>query len=114
MPKGQYLAEFELYLMLAIARLGENAYGVTIRKEIEDRTGRPVSIGAVYATLGRLGDKELVDFRESDPLPVQGGRSRKYFNLTVEGEKALQHSTAMLERMMEGLQLGTGSRHATS
>jgi DNA-binding PadR family transcriptional regulator len=114
MPKGQYLAEFELYLMLAIARLGEHAYGVTIRREIEERTGRPVSIGAVYATLGRLGDKGLVEFRESDPLPVQGGRSRKYFNLTASGEESLQHSTAMLERMMEGLQLGVSSRHATS
>jgi DNA-binding PadR family transcriptional regulator len=114
MPKGRYLAEFELYLMLAIARLREDAYGVTIRREIEDRTGRPVSIGAVYATLGRLGDKGLVAFRESDPLPVQGGRSRKYFYLTAAGEEALQHSAAMFERMMEGLKLGTSSRHATS
>jgi DNA-binding PadR family transcriptional regulator len=114
MPKGQYLAEFELYLMLAIARLGDDAYGVTIRREIEERTGRPVSIGAVYATLARLGDKGLVDFHESDPLPVQGGRSRKYFNLTASGDEALRHSTAMLERMMEGLQLRSSSRHATS
>lgn len=113
MPKGRYLAEFELYLLLAIARLGEEAYGVTIRREIEGRTGRPVSIGAVYATLGRLEDKGLVDFRESDPLPVQGGRSRKYFNLTTAGKEALRHSTAMLSRMMEGLQLGASSRHST-
>lgn len=113
MPKGQFLAEFELYLMLAVARLCDNAYGVTIRQEIEERTGRPVSIGAVYATLGRLGDKGLVDFRESDPLPVQGGRSRKYFSLTTAGMTALRHSTTMLERMMEGLELGASSRHAT-
>lgn len=109
MPKGQFLAEFELYLMLAITRLGDDAYGVTIRQEIEERTGRPVSIGAVYATLGRLGDKGFVDFRESDPLPVQGGRSRKYFNLTAAGRKALRHSATMLERMMEGLELGATS-----
>ena len=109
MPKGQFLAEFELYLMLAVARLGDNAYGVTIRQEIEERTGRPVSIGAVYATLGRLGDKELVDFRESDPLPIQGGRSRKYVTLTAAGQKALRHSATMLERMMEGLELGPGA-----
>ena len=114
MPKGQFLAEFELYLMLAIARLREDAYGVTIRREIEERTGRPVSIGAVYATLGRLGDKGLVDFRESDPLPVQGGRSRKYFNLTAAGTKALHHSATMLERMMEGLELGAGSSRVLS
>ena len=112
MPKGKFLAEFELYLMLAIARLGDEAYGVTIRREIEDRTGRPVSIGAVYATLARLGDKGLVGFRESDPLPVQGGRSRKYFYLLPGGRTALQHSAMMLERMMEGLEFGTSSAEA--
>ncbi|MDJ0766956.1 MAG: helix-turn-helix transcriptional regulator [Myxococcota bacterium] len=105
MPKGQFLAEFELYLLLAMTRLGETAYGVTIRQEIEERTGRPVSIGAVYATLGRLGDKGLVDFRESDPTPVRGGRSRKFYHLTPAGKKALLHSTTMLARMMDGVQL---------
>jgi DNA-binding PadR family transcriptional regulator len=112
MSKGRFLAEFELYLMLAVTRLDGEAYGVSIRQEIEKRTGRPVSIGAVYATLGRLADKGLVTFRESDPLPVQGGRSRKYFRLTAEGKKALAHSARMLERMMEGLELGTGSGSA--
>jgi PadR family transcriptional regulator PadR len=112
MPKGDFLAEFELYLMLAITRLRDGAYGVSIRQEIERRTGRPVSIGAVYATLGRLGDKGLVSFRESDPLPVQGGRSRKYFRLTAAGSNALRHSATMLERMMEGLDLGARSSPA--
>lgn len=108
MSKGRFLAEFELYIMLALVRLGDEAYGVAIRQEIEARTGRPVSIGAVYATLGRLGDKKLVDFRISEPLPVQGGRSRKYFRLTPQGREALDHSTGMLTRMMDGLvpQLG--------
>ena len=55
MPKGDFLAEFELYLMLALSRLGDDAYGVTLRREIEDRAGRPVSIGAVYATLDVSG-----------------------------------------------------------
>ena len=108
MSKGRFLAEFELYIMLALVRLGDEAYGVSIRQEIEARTGRPVSIGAVYATLGRLGDKGLVDFRISEPLPVQGGRSRKYFDLTRQGREALDHPTGMLARMMDGLvpQLG--------
>ena len=105
MPKGLFLAEFEIYLLLALARLGERAYGVSIRQEIESRTGRPVSIGAVYATLGRLGDKGLVTYEISSPLPVPGGRSRKYFHLTPEGDRALQHSVAMMERMTEGLNL---------
>ena len=103
MPKGDYLGEFELYVMLALAHLGEDAYGVTIRREIEARTGRTVAIGAVYATLARLEEKGLVRFRVSDPQPVQGGRARKYFSLTGAGTRALRHSTAMLARMMAGL-----------
>lgn len=102
---GKFLAEFELYVMLAVARLGEDAYGVAIRREIQKRTGRPVSIGALYATLARLGDKGLVAFRVSEPQPVQGGRARKYCLLTSTGREALHHSAAMLARMMDGLDL---------
>ena len=105
MPKGDFLAEFELYVMLALSRLGDDAYGVTLRREIEERAGRPVSIGAVYATLARLEDKGFVRHRISDPLPVQGGRSRKYFRVTGEGERVLSRSTAMLTRMLRGLRL---------
>ena len=114
MSKGRFLAEFELYVMLALARLGDDAYGVSIRREIESKTGRPVSIGAVYATLARLGDKEFVEFRTSDPLPVQGGRSRKYFHLTEDGSDALAHSTEMLTRMMEGVPVQLGRRGGVS
>jgi len=102
-----FLAEFELYVMLAVARLGDDAYGVTIRREIEERTGRPVSVGALYATLGRLGRKGLMEFEASDPRPVPGGRSRKYCRLTEAGQTALGHSAAMLARMMDGLGYGT-------
>ena len=103
MAKGDFLGEFELYVMLALAHQGEDAYGVTIRREIEARTGRTVAIGAIYATLARLEEKGLVRFRVSDPQPVQGGRARKYFSLTAAGARALRHSTAMLARMMAGL-----------
>jgi len=104
-PKGEYLAEFEIFVMLAIVRLGDGAYGITIRKEIEGRAGRAVSIGAVYATLGRLEEKRMVEFRVSDPEPVQGGRSRKLVSLTATGRAALELSTAMLRRMMQGTPL---------
>lgn len=109
---GKFLAEFELYVMLAIAQLDDEAYGASIRRAIEERTGRSVSIGALYATLGRLGDKGLLTFQVSDPLPVQGGRARKYCRLTPEGREALHHSTEMLRRMMEGADLAaeTGGR----
>jgi PadR family transcriptional regulator, regulatory protein PadR len=103
MAKGDFVGEFELYVMLALARQGDEAYGVTIRREIEERTGRTIVIGAVYATLARLEEKGLVQFRISDPQPIQGGRARKYFTLTAAGRRALRHSTAMLARMMAGL-----------
>ena len=103
---GRFLAEFELYVMLAVARLGpDGAYGAAVRREIESRTGRPVSVGALYATLGRLGEKGLLAFSVSDPEPVPGGRARKYCILTKQGTDALEHSAGNLYRMMEGLDL---------
>ena len=103
MGKGQYLGEFELYVMAALARLGDDAYGMTIRREIEDRSVRAVAIGAVYATLARLAEKGYVTFRISDPRPVQGGRARKHVLLTASGKRALTQSTTMLTRMLPGL-----------
>ena len=102
MAKGEFLGEFELYVMLALAQLGEDAYGMTIRQEIAHRTGRDVAIGAVYATLARLEGKGLVRHTLSDPLPFQGGRARKHCTLTAAGDRALAHTTRMLARMMQG------------
>ena len=110
MPKGQFLAEFELYVMSAVSLLGDEAYGVTISREIEQRTGRPVAMGAIYATLSRLEEKAYVAFTVSEPLPVQGGRARKYVRLTAAGRRALQHSTAMLMRMIPALSAGHRGR----
>jgi len=103
MPKGDFLGEFEIYVLLAVSRLGDEAYGVAIRKAIEERTGRDIAIGAVYATLGRLQDKGFVRFTLSDPQPVPGGRSRKYYRLTAAGQRGLAHSTTMMTRMMDGI-----------
>ncbi|HTI35988.1 MAG TPA: helix-turn-helix transcriptional regulator [Vicinamibacterales bacterium] len=110
MPKGDFLGEFELYVMLALAHLGDEAYGISIRHDIEARTRRGVAIGAVYATLSRLEDKGLVRHQLSPPLPVQGGRARKCFVLTAAGDRALAHSTAMLARMMQGWKSRTEPR----
>lgn len=111
---GKFLAEFELYVMLAIARLGDEAYGARVRQAIEARTGRPVSIGALYATLARLAGKGLLTLREADPEPGQRGRPRKFASLTLEGEAATRHSARMLTRMIEGLALAgdDGSKNA--
>jgi DNA-binding PadR family transcriptional regulator len=100
---GPFLAEFELYVMLAIARLADEAYGARVRQEIEARTGRPVSIGALYTTLARLESKGLLTLRTQQSVPGQRGRTRRYARLTRAGAHALGHSTRMLTRMMEGL-----------
>ena len=99
---GTFLAEFELYVMLAAAGLRDGAYGAAMRQEIEEGTGRTVSIGALYATLGRLEEKGLVVREAEDPEPGQRGRPRKYCRLTPAGEEAVRHSTEKLRRMMEG------------
>jgi PadR family transcriptional regulator PadR len=106
---GKFLAEFELYVMLAVARLGDDAYGAAIRDEIEGGVNRPVSIGALYATLHRLGSKKLVRFEEESDSG-RSGRARKYVFLTADGETALDHSTAMLQRMMDGVTPAAGGR----
>jgi PadR family transcriptional regulator PadR len=101
----KFLAEFELYVMLAIGQLGDEAYGAAVRQEIERRAHRPVSIGALYATLARLEAKDLIAVRTARRLAGQRGRARRYSRLTPHGRAALQHSTAMLSRMMQGLKL---------
>ncbi len=106
MPKARpFLAEFELLVMLALVRLGPGAYGAAILREIEDRTGRPVSMGAVYATLGRLEDKGFLKSQVSEPEPVRGGRSKKYYHLSEAGRRVLRQSASVLTRMLDGVDL---------
>ena len=89
MPKP-VLGSLELAALLAVARLKDDAYGLAIRSDLTDRTGRDYSVGAVYTTLQRLEDKGLLTSRYSDPLPVRGGRSRRHFSLTGAGARALR------------------------
>ena len=80
---GKFLAEFELYVMLAIAQRGDEAYGAVVRQEIESRTGRPVSIGALYATLARLEAKGLIAMRTARQAPGQRGRAASTWKPTA-------------------------------
>ena len=107
---GGFLDEFELYVMLAIAQTGDDAYGAQVRQEIERRTARPVSIGALYATLARLEAKGLITLRTARQIAGQRGRARRYSRLTPAGVDALRHSTSMLSRMMAGLKLAGGTQ----
>jgi len=108
MGKGNVPGEFEQMVLLAVARLGGDGYGVTIHREIEARTGRDVTIGAVYATLDRLEDKGLVRSWEGDPTPRRGGRAKRHFALEPAGVDALEATRAMMRSLWEGLELGSG------
>lgn len=100
------LGEFEQVILLAVAHLTREAYGVTIRREIEARTGRDVSIGALYTALERLERKGFVSSHMSDPLPQRGGRARRHFHVEPEGAAALRRSRELLAKMWDGLTPG--------
>ena len=97
------LGPFELTVLLAVARLGDEAYGLAIRRDLAARTGRDHSVGAIYTTLGRLEEKGLVVSRMSDPLPVRGGRARREFRLTGQGERALREARRVSASLWAGL-----------
>lgn len=104
--KGRdYLGEFEHIVLLAVLRLDEQAYGVTIRREIEARAKREVSIGAIYATLDRLEAKGYVRSRVGDPTPERGGRSKRFFRITAQGIFAVNRTHRALRSLTEGLDL---------
>lgn len=109
MGKGAYLGEFEQIVLLAVARLLGEGYGVTIRREIERRTGRDVTIGAVYATLSRLEEKSLLSSCEGEPEPRRGGRARRHFRLEPAGARALRAARGMMDSMWDGLDLEAAS-----
>jgi len=105
MAKGDYLGEFEQIVLYALLRLRNNAYGMTIRREILKRTGRQVSIGAVYATLERLEEKGYVSSRQGDPTAERGGRAKRFFKIDADGAAALRASQDQLSKMAHGLKL---------
>jgi PadR family transcriptional regulator PadR len=105
MSRGRFLGEFELVVLLAVARLGDEGYGVSVRREIERRTGRATAIGAVYATLERLEAKGCVSSYDGEASPVRGGRARRHFRLETGGVRALREARRQLDRMWDGVEL---------
>lgn len=100
------LGEFEQLVLLAILRAGKDAYGVPIQRAIVDRSGRDVSLAAVYKTLTRLEEKGLVATRIGEPTAERGGRRKRYYTLTAAGQRAVRQSVDVLRRMTRGLDLG--------
>ena len=101
-----YLGEFEQLLLFALLRLGEPAYGVTIRREIESRTGRKISPGAVYTALDRLDRRGLVSSWLGEPTAVRGGKRKRYYQLEPAGRKSLKRTRETMSRMADGLNAG--------
>ena len=105
MSSRDYLGEFEHIVVLAVMRLGDQAYGVTMRQEIAARIGRDVSVGAVYATLDRLEAKGYVNSRLGEPTAERGGRSKRFFCVTAKGVSAVNRTHRALLSMSKGLNL---------
>ena len=99
----QGIGEFEQLVLLAIAHLGDDAYGVPIVDEIERRTGRSVARAAVYITLRRLEEKGFVTTWMGDPTPERGGKARRYAKLERAGAAALREARQAADRMWKGL-----------
>jgi PadR family transcriptional regulator PadR len=97
------LGQFELLLLLAVLRLGERAYGVTIRRELAERTGRIVSAGAVYTALERLERRGLATSWLGEPTPERGGRAKRYYRLLPAGEEAVARTQGLLRGLAAGL-----------
>lgn len=99
------LGEFEQIVLLAILRLGDNGYGVTILAEISTCTGRRPSSGALYTTLDRLEAKGLVRSRMGDPTPQRGGRAKRLMNVTKKGLVAVTGAQRSYKKLLQGIEL---------
>ncbi|MBN1239349.1 MAG: helix-turn-helix transcriptional regulator [Gammaproteobacteria bacterium] len=111
MAQTQHLGEFEQIVLLAILRLADGAYGVSIRQEIRDRTGRNTVPGALYTTLDRLEQKGLVASRLGEPTPERGGRAKRYYDVTAAGLMAVERAQRSYQSLLQGLQI-LGKKHA--
>jgi PadR family transcriptional regulator, regulatory protein PadR len=105
MSNDRSLGEFEQIVLLAVLRLGDEAYGVTILTEIAAKTGRNPAPGALYTTLHRMEDKGLITFRDGSPTPERGGRAKRFVVITREGRTALASAQSAYRSLLQGLDL---------
>ena len=109
MQEPATLGEFEQVVLLAILRLEDSAYGVSVRNEIAQCTGREPSPGALYTTLDRLEAKRLVSSRVGEPTPQRGGRAKRYYTVSAQGVAAVTRAQRSYQRLLEGLKLPGGA-----
>ena len=98
-----HLGDLEQLVLLALVRLGDEAYGISVRDEIARRAGRHLSVGSIYKTLLRLEEKGFVAARQGTPTPERGGRRKTHYSVLPPGDRALQYNLAALRRMTRGL-----------
>lgn len=109
MGKEGRLGEFELMVMLAVLHRKRDAYGVTIAEELEERSGRSTSRGALYVTLKRLEEKGFLSSRLARPEADRGGRRRRYYESTPDGVAAVAEAREAMRRMWRGLESELGA-----
>jgi DNA-binding PadR family transcriptional regulator len=97
------IGQLELSVLLAVVKLGDDAYGLGVRRFVSEQAQRDYSIGAIYTTLQRLEEKRLLTSRETDPLPVRGGRSRRQFRITANGRRAIDDARARANALWQGI-----------
>jgi PadR family transcriptional regulator, regulatory protein PadR len=105
MKINRMLGGFESMLLLAVLRLGEQAYGVTIRRELLVRAKKDVAIGAIYTCLERLERKRFVESWLGESTSARGGRAKRYYRLTARGLKTLNETQRAIQDLMVGLNL---------
>ena len=103
MRQREYLGQLELMVLLAVLRKRDESYGVPIAREIEEKSGRAVSLASVYATLERLQNKGLVTSERGEPTAARGGKARTYFKVTAAGRTELRATHGTLTRLSAGL-----------
>jgi DNA-binding PadR family transcriptional regulator len=97
------MSNFELMVMLVLIRLGDDAYGVPISREIERTSGRAVPLGSVYATLERLEVKGMVLAELGEPTMERGGRAKRYFKVTARGLREVRDTQRTLMQLWKSL-----------
>jgi PadR family transcriptional regulator, regulatory protein PadR len=98
-----HLTDLELMILLAVMRIGDEAYGVTITREIEATAGRGLAVAVVYATLDRLEDRGFVSSAVGDPTPERGGRAKRFFRVTAKGVRQARDTQRALSALWDGV-----------
>lgn len=101
-----FTVSLEIAVLLAVARLGAEAYGAAVQREVSERRGRAYAVGAIHTALQRLEDKGFVTSTMGEPLPVRGGRARRYYRVTAAGADALEQARTAVRRLWQAPELG--------